>query len=348
MKSFTKKATVIALSAIFAAPGVASAEAKLFGKAHLSFGSVSEDTGATDTSSNAVTSHASRVGVKGDIDTGNGTSVIYRFAWQVDMSDVSKEGADVNLDDTDGDGFVDDVEVKSKNHIKSREQYVGLKGDWGQVRIGRDDSPYKKAGKKNVEHLSDTWADFNNIIDKGQDTRHDDSIGYWGKVGPGAVGIMYAAGDDSVSGENAGESLSIAYDMKMGAIGFAIAHQSIEIDPTNDETGLKLSFGYKMGDTKLGLMYENVEDDATLDDKNTYFSVKHAVSKEGSIVFAYGVKDQGLADDATMTALSYMHKMDKKVTVYGLYADGADNGLDAASKLEGDGSALVVGLVAKF
>ena len=70
MKSFTQKATVIALSAIFAAPGVASAEAKLFGKAHLSFGSVSEDTGVADTSSNAVTSHASRVGVKGDIDGG--------------------------------------------------------------------------------------------------------------------------------------------------------------------------------------------------------------------------------------------------------------------------------------
>lgn len=327
MKFFTKKATLIALAAAVAVPGVASAEATLFGKAHLSFGSVSQDDGATDTSSTSVTSHASRVGIKGSIDTDGDTKVIYRFVWQVDMSDDAKA---------------------SDDNLKSREQFVGLKGDWGQVRIGRDDSPYKKAGKKNVEHLSDTWADFNNIIDKGQDTRNDDSIGYWGKIGPGKLGVQYAAGDDSVAAENAGESMSIAYDVKMGAIGFAIAHQNIEKSATNDETGMKLSFGYKMGSTKMGLMYETVEDDTTLDDTNTYLSVKHGLSKTDSIVFAYGIKDQDLADDATMTALAYQHKMSKKVTTYVLWADGADNGLSDASKLNGDASAIVVGVSAKF
>ncbi len=207
----------------------------------------------------------------------------------------------------------------------------------------------KKAGKKNVEHLSDTWADFNNIIDKGQDTRNDDSVSYWGKIGPGKLAIQYAAGDDKAVAENAGESLSLAYDVKMGAIGFAIAHQNIEKSATNDETGLKLSFGYKMGSTKLGLMCEIVEDDdKTVDDNNTYFSVKHGLSKTDSIVFAYGVKDQDLTDDATMTALAYQHMMSKKVTTYVLWADGADNGLKDASKLNGDASALVAGISAKF
>ena len=95
-------------------------------------------------------------------------------------------------------------------------------------------------------------------------------------------------------------------------------------------------------------MYETVEDDATLDDKNTFVSVNHSLSKTDSIVFAYGMKDQGNTDDATMTALAYKHKMGKGLEVYGLYADGADDGLQDASKLAGDGSALVVGMVAKF
>ncbi len=336
---FTKKAAVFAVLAAIAVPGVASAEAKLFGKAHLSLGYVSQDDGTTDTSSTSITSHKSRVGVKGSIDTESGAQVIYRFVWQVDMTDASKDTTSVDFTDE---------EVKDSNHIKSREQYVGLKGDWGQVRIGRDDSPYKKAGKKNVEHLSDTWADYNNIIDKKQDTRNDDSIGYWGKVGPGKLAIQYAAGDDKVTAENAGESMSISYDVKMGNIGFAIAHQSIEESDTNDETGMKLVFGYKLGDTKLGLMYEAVEDDEDKDDKNTYLSVKHGLNKTDSIVFAYGMKDQGLEDDATMTALAYHHKMDNQVSLYALWADGADNGLAAESKLKGDGSAVVLGVIASF
>ena len=326
MKSFTKKATAIAILSVLTAPGIATAEAQLFGKAHLSFGSVSSDTGATDTSSNAIESHASRVGVKGNVKTEGGTEVIYRFVWQVDMSDEA--GGDKNF--------------------KSREQYLGLKDSWGEVRIGRDDSPYKIAGKKNVEHLSDTWADFNNIIDKGQDTRNSNSISYSVQAGPGKLAIGYAGGDDDVTAENAGESTSIAYDMKMGSIGFALATQTIEKSATNDETAVKVSFGYKMANTRLGLMYETVEDDGTLDDTNTYISVKQGIGKSDSIVFAYGYKDQGLVDDATMTALAYQHKMDKKVTVYALWADGADGGLTDASKLAGDGSAIALGVIAKF
>ena len=327
MKTFTQHATLVAILSALSAPAMSADMPTLYGKAHVSFGSVSEDPGAADTSSNAVTSHSSRVGVKGKIDTESGTQVIYKMEWQVDMTDNAKASAD---------------------HIKSRSQYIGLKGDWGQIRLGRDDSPYKKAGKKNVEHLSDTWVDFNNIIDKGQDTRNDDSIAYWKKIGPGTLGIAYAAGDDDPAAENLGESTSIAYDMKMGNIGFAIATQTIKRSLTNDETGLKLSFGYKMGATQLGLMVENVEDDGTLDDKNTFFSVKHKLSDANSIVFEYGTKDQGLVDDATMTALAFNHKLDKSVTVYALLADGADGGLDDNSKLAGDSSVMVAGLIAKF
>lgn len=327
MKSFTKKATAIAILATLTVPGIALSEAELFGKAHLSFGSISQDDGVTDTSSNAVSSHASRVGVKGNVDTDGSTKVIYRFVWQIDMADDAKS---------------------SDDHIKSREQYVGLKDSWGEVRIGRDDSPYKLAGKKNVEHLSDTYADFNNIIDKGQDTRNDNSISYRVQAGPGKLGIMYAGGDDSVTAENAFESTSIAYDIKMGNIGFALATQTIEKSATNDETGVKLSFGYKLSNTQIGLMYEAVEDDLVLDDTNTYISIKQGVGKSDSIVFAYGYKDQGNVDDATMTTLAYQHKMAKKVSVYALWADGADGGLADATKLAGDGSAIAIGVIAKF
>jgi len=327
MKTFNQHATLAAILSALSAPAMSADMPTLYGKAHVSFGSVSEDPGAADTSSTAVTSHSSRVGVKGKIDTASGTQVIYKMEWQVDMTDNAKASAD---------------------HIKSRSQYIGLKDSWGEIRLGRDDSPYKNAGKKNVEHLSDTWADFNNIIDKGQDTRNDDSIAYRKKIGPGKLRIAYAAGDDDPAAQNADENTSIAYDMKMGNIGFAVATQTIERSTTNDETGLKLSFGYTMGATQLGLMVENVEDDLLLDDKNTFFSVKHKLSDANSVVLEYGTKDQGLANDATMTALAFNHKLDKNVTVYALWADGADGGLNDNSGLAGDSSVLVAGIIASF
>ena len=347
MKTFTKKAAVAAMLSALAAPALAAPT--VYGKAHVSIGSISEDTG-TETSATSIKSHASRFGVKGDIATESDTKVVYKFEWEVDMTDASKDTTAVTGTDTDTvpDGQLNEVSAKDSNHIKSRNMYVGLKGGWGEVHIGREDSPYKNAGKKSVEHLSDTWADFNNIIDKGQDTRNDNSISYSNKIGPGKLGVAYNAGDDAVDGDNAGSNMSFAYDMKIDNISFAIAHQTIEESATNDETGLKISVGAKFGNTQVGLMTEKVEDDGTLDDTNTYLSLKQKLSDTNSLVVAYGKKDQGKSKDAAMTAVSFMHKLDKSASIYALWANGADNGLKDASKLEGDASALVVGLIAKF
>jgi len=327
MKSLTEKTVVLALFSIISMSCLASNQAKLFGKAHLSFGTVSEDDGITDTSSTAVDSHASRIGVKGAVDTDSDTTVIYRFVWQIDMTDNA---------------------ASSDDHIKSREQYVGLKGEWGQLRIGRDDSPYKKAGKKNVEQFSDSYADYNNIIDKNQDTRNDNSVGYWLEFGPAKFGLQYAAGDDEVSAENAGQSYNVAYDMKTGSFGFAVAYQAIEKSETNDETGTKLILGYKQGATQLGVIGETVEDDINLDDTNMLISIKHNISNKNAVKFVYGTKDQGNTDDATMTAFAFDHNLGNKVSIYALWADGADGGLSAASKLAGDSSAIALGVVANF
>lgn len=349
MNTLTKNATTVAILAAIAAPGMAIADTTVYGKAHLSFGSVSEDDGTTENSSTAITSHKSRVGVKGEIDTDGASKVIYKLEWEVDMSDNSRDTTSVTGTDTlPADGNIDTITTKDSNHIKSRSQYVGLKGNWGEARIGRDDSPYKIAAKKKIEFLGDTWADYNNIIDKGQDTRNDDSVSYSKKIGPGKLGLMYAAGDDDPAAENAGKSTSIAYDAEFGDFGVALATQTIEESASNDLTGTKLVLSYQIGGTQIGLAYETVEDDGTLDDKNTFLAIKHKLNDTDSVKFAYGTKDQGLAEDATMTALAYEHGMSKAVSLYGLWAAGADNGMNDNSKLAGDSSVLVAGVIAKF
>jgi len=322
MKHFKLNTISLALATALIAPS-AMAENTVYGKAHISVASIDDDTG----SSIAVTSHSSRFGVKGTVDTKSTTNVFYKIEWQIDLTDESKA---------------------SNDHIKSRSQYIGLKDSWGEIKLGRDDSPYKKAGKKSIEFFSDTYADYNSIVDKGQDVRADNSMSYTVKAGPGKVSLMYAAGDDSTAGENTGDMTSVSYNAKFGPVVVAVATQTINKSTTNDETGTKLVFGYDISkSTKLGFLFETVEDDLTLDDSNTLVSVKHKMGKD-AIKFAYGMKDQGLANDATMMALAYDHKLNKSTTAYAIYADASDGGLNDAGGLAGDASVIGAGLVVKF
>jgi len=328
MKHFKLKTISLALAAAMFAPA-AMAETTVYGKAHISVASIDDDAG----SSTAISSHSSRFGLKGKMDKEGSSQIFYKIEWQIDLSDESKA---------------------SDDHIKSRSQYVGMKDSWGELRLGRDDSPYKKAGKKGVEFFSDTYADYNNIVDKGQDTRANSSISYSNKIGPGKLSLMYATGSDDtnpVTGENLGDATSVSYDMTMGNIRVAVATQSINDTGTagNTETGTKLVVGYKINkSTQLGVLFETVSDDNdTVDDTNTVISAKHKMGKD-AVKFVYGMKDQGTANDAVMTALAYDHKLNKSTTAYAIFANGADGGLNANSKLAGDSTVIGGGLVVKF
>ena len=78
----------------------------VYGKANISAQSADEGQG----SFTELKSNASRFGVKGDLKLENELEVLYLFEWQVDLADES--GSD---------------------NIKSRNQYVGLRGNFGTV-----------------------------------------------------------------------------------------------------------------------------------------------------------------------------------------------------------------------
>ena len=332
MNHFKLNTISLALATALIAPS-AMAETTVYGKAHISVASIDDDAG----SSTAISSHSSRFGVKGTVDTESSTNVFYKLEWQIDVSDDS-----------------------TNKGIKSRSQYIGMKDSWGELRLGRDDSPYKKAGKKGVEFFSDTYADYNNIVDKGQDTRANSSISYSNKIGPGKLSLMYATGSDDTdpaTGENLGDASSVSYDMTIGDVRIAIATQSINDAKDsngdhvvgNTETGTKVVLGYKLNKaTQFGVLFETVTDDNdTVDDTNTIISAKHKIGKD-AVKFVYGMKDQGNANDAVMTALAYDHKLNKSTTTYAIIASGADDGLNANSKLAGDSTVIGGGLVVKF
>lgn len=304
-------------------PGLAMAEPQLLGKANLSVASLDDDTG----SATAVDSHSSRVGIKGDVESNSSLKISYRFVWQIDMSDNAKA---------------------SDDHIKSREQYISLKDSWGEFRIGRHDTPYKKAGKKNIEFFSDSYADWNNIIIKAHDKRADSSLSYYNKFGPVKFSLMYAGGDDTPAADNLGEISSVAVDMKFSDLAFALAYQ--DIDATG--TAAKVVFGYTLGKTKLGLVAENIEPEVGVnnDTTNTMFSIKHQLNDNYKIKLTYGVAEEltpGL-EDPTMTAVGVDYKLNADATLFAYWADGADGGLSADAGLVGEATVIAAGVVVKF
>ncbi len=302
-------------------PSVATAEAQLLGKANLSAASLDDDSG----SSIAIDSHSSRVGIKGSVDSKNSLQINYRFVWQIDMSDNAKA---------------------SDDHIKSREQYIGLKDSWGELRIGRHDTPYKKAGKKNIEFFSDTYADWNNIITKDHDKRADSSLSYYNTLGTAKLSIMYAGGDDTTTGNNFGEIISAAADMTFGSLVFALAYQDVDITGT----AVKVVLGYTLGNTKLGLAAENIVPEVgTNDTTNAIFSAKHQIDESNTIKFTYAVAEAapGL-EDPTMMALGLDHKLNVSTSLYALWAEGTDGGLSADADLVGDATVISLGVIVKF
>ncbi|MCC2605003.1 porin [Planctobacterium marinum] len=147
-------------------------------------------------------SNSSRVGVKGEKELEDGLTVFYLLEWQVDLAD---------LDDSD--------------NIKSRNQYLGLKGSFGEVVVGRNDTVTKQLSKP-MDTFSDYEADLKGLW-KGEN-RVNDSLTYFS---PSLNGFVVAATYvvEDASDKDDGTSIGVYYGdpkLKKSQIYAALTHDS--------------------------------------------------------------------------------------------------------------------------
>ncbi len=115
-----KSILALAVAAALTAPLAAQADTILYGSARVSVDY--NDEGSTDPFDNDngvwdVTNNSSRLGVLGSEDLGGGLSAIYQYEFGVDVTDGG------NLE-------------------SNRPKYVGLKGGFGQISLGTQETPY--------------------------------------------------------------------------------------------------------------------------------------------------------------------------------------------------------------
>jgi predicted porin len=159
-------------------------DVSIYGKANLTVQS-SDDGEGTYTE---VKSNASRIGFKGTQDLGNDLEVIFKAEFQVDLDGDSDKG----------------------DSITDRNQYIGLKGNFGEVLLGMNDTVLKQSQGK-VDLFSDLNADIK-VLWKGEN-RMSDTLTYKSpKFNGFQIGVTYIAEDD-VDAEDA-TSIALFYGDK--------------------------------------------------------------------------------------------------------------------------------------
>ena len=140
---------------------------------------------------------ASRIGVKGSEDLGNGVKAIYQVEFGISLTDTQNTA------------------VTGNEPITMRNSFVGLAGNFGTVLMGRHDTPLKISTGP-LDLFADTMADYNNTVGF-QDLRADNVIAY---ISPSWTGFQLAAAVHAGGGATAfgtynedSDSLAEAYSL---------------------------------------------------------------------------------------------------------------------------------------
>lgn len=299
--------TLIAASVLASLSAPALAGADLYGKVNVSVQSSDSGDGAQA----EIKSNASRLGIKGSEKLEGGLQIVYKYEFQVDPADESGE-----------------------KNFKSRNQYIGLKGAFGEVLVGRNDTVFKQSQGK-LDLFSDYEADIKALW-KGEN-RMSDSITYKSPKFNGVqVGVSYVVDEEN---EDSATSLSATYgdkELKKGKYYAAIAVDSEMPKGDAKYDATRLVFGAKVSDVKLGAMYQTQEK-VDSGKEETGFLV-NAQYKVGS----YNLKGQyqTLEDDSGIT-LGVDRKLGKSTKLFAFYTSF---NFDAAE----DESYFALGLEHKF
>jgi len=199
-----------------------------------------ESTNIDNKNETDVKSYNSRFGAKGASKLDENLEVFYTLEFGVDLSDESGE-----------------------KNVKSRSQFVGLRGVWGEVLIGRYDTALKLTQGK-IDLFNHQSGDIKMGGAWKGENRMSDSISFKSpKFGHVNLAVTYVS--EEGSGGDAGTSVALYYgdkNLAKTAVYAAIGHDT---DIKGYDT-TRASIQFKLAKLKLGLIYQNQENIATGDD----------------------------------------------------------------------------------
>ena len=295
---FASSLLLISMSAI-SAP-------KVYGKLNIALNNNGSD-GVNEKEIDLI-SNSSRLGLKGQLEMQDGLVGLYQIEYQIDPVDGHAR------DEVRGENG--EIEVTDST-CTQRNSYVGLKGSFGTLKLGKHDTPLKKASLK-VDLFNDLKGDIKNITDG--ENRITSFLGYDSPVFGGGVSISVSLSkgkDDGVVGTDLdGEfgtnlSASLKYDIEV--IQFVIATEKASIKGFDHN---RLGMMIPAGPVTIGLIHTTTESTVgnSVDYDATTISIAGKVADgNGRVKFQYGTSDKSAG--LTQTQIGYDHKLFKNFKI---------------------------------
>ncbi|TMP75680.1 porin [Pseudoalteromonas sp. S1608] len=269
----------------------ALAEVDIYGKANVTVQSSDDGEG----SFTEIKSNASRFGLKGSEKISDGLEAVYKFEFQVDVSDADSKG--------------------DKDNISARNQYVGFKGSFGQVVIGRNDTALKQAQGK-LDLFNDLEGDIKNTF-KGEN-RLGNSVSYASNSYEGFKVLASFIAEDDKDAKN-GYSVALTYGdagLKKSAVYAAVAADS----EVNGYDVVRATVQGKIEDFRLGAMYQTQEKVDGSAEADGYLVNAAYLMGSNTFKVQYQTMDFDDSDDKSAVSVGVDHKLNKNLKVFGFYS----------------------------
>lgn len=316
-----------AIAGLLALPAVASAQAKVsvYGLAHVSIDSFDGKgtTGGADAGSKlAVSSNASRLGVKAEADLGGGLKGIAQY--EATMA-ADGEG-DVTTATTTVSGVTGATATTSVSGTGSalfgaaRNSFVGLKGGFGTILAGIYDTPSKSVGRA-VEFFPEYIGDARNLTE--QDPRPSNVVAYMSPSFSGVnVNLLYGVDEDQSKKQ---DILSGNVTYTGGPVWVGLAYENYKNPSSFYETLMRIAAKYKAGPVTVGALYQQGDKKANKsgDDRTTWgLGASYAIGQAVVKAQYYNADKLGSTANsgATLLVAGADYNLGKQTTVYVAYA----------------------------
>ena len=241
-------------------------------------------------------SNASRLGVKGSMDFGEGLEAIYQAEYEIDPVD----------------GTADE---KNGRTFKQRNSFIGIKGSYGTLFLGTHDTALKKSQSK-IDLFNDLAGDIKNILQG--ENRMSEFIGYTTPtLGDGFSATFNAIKGTEEEDNSIGDSTSVSLNYKTKSFYAAIAFDS----ELKGYDTTRISFQVPLNRTQLGFIYQDTKElSSGLDEDGYVLSLSQKIGKKGVFKIQLAESDMKMGS-GKQTSIGYDYKLSEKAKAFIFYTD---------------------------
>ena len=290
----------------------AAADVQVYGRAHVSLDYLDD---GKDYNEANLSSNSSRLGFKVNQKVNDDLNVFAQIEQEINFASGSN----------------DDNGIK----FATRDTFVGVKSNsYGQVRVGRFDSPFKVA-RSPINFFGDQLGDMRNVTRADNirfDERNANTIEYKSpKIGSG-FNVLAALSlhdgkvdskDTDGTGKNDNKTYDLAVTYKNGPIDIATAYEKYQskADSRGERDGFRVAAAYNItSDLKLGGLYQLSKHDNDIDNPDVQVygvAGEYKLSSKTALRGQYLLRDVDTSNaNASLIAVGVEHKLDSAVRVY--------------------------------